>query len=193
VPHRFPAASVGREKYGKYNVGWLTFRRDAQGLACLAWWRDRCLEWCYDRLEGDRFGDQKYLDQFETLFSGVLVLDDAGVNLAPWNLANHQLHEQDGRLVVDQRPLIFFHFHQFRRLAPFLWDTNNKANGAARSSSLDDLLYRPYIRALARAHALGDRVEISREGQLARLHDARGSLRKIAKSLLNRDAVFSIG
>jgi len=193
VPHRFPPALAGRERYGKYNVGWLTFRRDARGMACLAWWRDRCLEWCYDRLEDDRFGDQKYLDRFEALFPGVLVLDNPGVNLAPWNLAGHRLEESSGHLLVDHVPLIFFHFHQFRRLAPFLWDTNNKANGVARNPALDDLLYRPYIRALAQAHAIGDRVGLSREGQLARLHDAKSRFRKIARSLLNRDSVFSFG
>jgi hypothetical protein len=188
--HRFPPALADREKYGKYNVGWLSFRRDSDGLACLAWWRDRCLEWCYDQLEGDRFADQKYLDRFAELFRGVLVMDHPGANLAPWNLAGHQIGARDGRLLVDGVPLIFFHFHQFRRLAPFLWDTNNRANGVRRRASLDGLLYRPYIRALARAHALGDSVGIVREDQLRRRYFVSGGLRKIARSLLGGDAVI---
>jgi len=190
VGHRFPPALAGREKYGRYNVGWLSFRRDADGLACLAWWRDRCLEWCYDRLEEDRFADQKYLDRFEQMFSGVLVLDHPGVNLAPWNLAGHRLEQRGGHLLVDGVPLIFFHFHQFRRLAPFLWDTNNRANGVKRCAFLDDLLYRPYIRALARAHALGDEVSIQREKQLTRQYFVAGGFRKIVRSLLGGDAVI---
>ena len=188
--HRFPPALAGREKYGKYNVGWLSFRRDADGLACLAWWRERCLEWCYDRLEDDRFADQKYLDHFETLFPGVLALDHPGANLAPWNLSGHRLDERDGRLLVDGVPLIFFHFHQFRRLAPLLWDTNNRANGVKRRAFLDGLLYRPYIRALAEAHALGDGVGIKRESQLSRRYFASGGLRKIARSFFGGDAVI---
>ncbi|HWU56067.1 MAG TPA: hypothetical protein VN175_11245, partial [Rhizomicrobium sp.] len=87
-------------------------------------------------------------------------------------------------------PLIFFHFHQFRRLAPFLWDTNNRANGVKRCAFLDDLLYRPYIRALARAHALGDEVSIQREKQLTRQYFVAGGFRKIVRSLLGGDAVI---
>ena len=190
IGHRFPHALSDREKYGRYNVGWLTVRRDADGLACLAWWRDRCLEWCYDLLEEERFADQKYLDRFGELFRGVLVLDHPGANLAPWNLATHQLAARDGRLLVDGVPLIFFHFHQFRQLAPFLWDTNNRANGVGRRAFLDGLLYRPYIQALARAHALGDEIGIRREKQLTRKHFSAGGLRKIARSLLGGDAVI---
>jgi hypothetical protein len=188
--HRFPPALADREKYGKYNVGWVSFRRNAEGQACLAWWRDRCLEWCCDQLEEDRFADQKYLDRFEEQFGGVLVLDHPGANLAPWNLAGHRLEGRDGRVLVDGAPLIFFHFHQFRRLAPFLWDTNNRANGVRRLPALDVLLYRPYIRALAQAHALGDRAGLKREKQLTRRYFASGGLRKIARSLLRGDAVF---
>lgn len=189
VGHRFPPALAGREKYGKYNVGWLSFRRDADGLACLAWWRDRCLEWCYDRLEEDRFADQKYLDRFEEMFDGVLALDHPGVNLAPWNLAGHRLEARGGRLLVDGEPLIFFHFHQFRRLAPFLWDTNNRANGVKRRPYLNDLLYRPYIEALAQAHALGNKAGIQRERQLTRQYFVSSGLRKIVRSVLGGDAV----
>jgi hypothetical protein len=190
VGHRFPPALADREKYGKYNVGWVSFRRDADGMACLAWWRDRCLEWCYDQLEADRFADQKYLDRFTQMFRGVLVLDHPGVNLAPWNLAGHKLEPRDGKLMVDGAALIFFHFHQFRRLAPFVWDTNNRANGAARRAFLDDLLYRPYIRALAQAHALGDKVSVLREKQLTRQYFVAGGIRKIVRSLLGGDAVI---
>ena len=190
IGHRFPPALADRGIYGKYNVGWLSFRRDANGLACLAWWRDRCLEWCYDRLEEDRFADQKYLDRFEELFDGVLVLDHPGANLAPWNLAGHRVEAVGEQVLVDGAPLIFYHFHQFRRLAPFLWDTNNRANGVKRRPALDNLLYRPYIRALAQAHALGDLAGLQREGQLRRRYFASGGLRKIARSLIGGDAVI---
>jgi hypothetical protein len=191
IPHRFPARLIDKERYGKYNVGWLSFRRDVDGLACLNWWRDRCLEWCYDRLEDDRFADQKYLDRFPELFSGVLVLNHPGANLAPWNLATHMLERKDGHLLVDRAPLVFFHFHQFRQLAPFLWDTNNRANGAPCLPFMNSLLYRPYIRALAQAHALGEKVGLPREKQLMRKYYASGGIIKILRSLYRGDAVIS--
>src|SRR2546426_7319109 len=35
IPHRFAPEAKDRERFGKYNVGWLTFRRDQNGLLCL--------------------------------------------------------------------------------------------------------------------------------------------------------------
>lgn len=99
---------------GVYNVGWVSFRRDTAGLACLAWWRDRCLEWCYTRYDAGRFGDQLYLDDWLERFDGVAVLQHKGAGLAPWNLIRHRLELRNRRLFADGWPLIFFHFHGFR-------------------------------------------------------------------------------
>src|SRR5471030_2590092 len=38
VEHRFPAALKRFEAAGRYNVGWLSFRRDDEGLRCLRTW-----------------------------------------------------------------------------------------------------------------------------------------------------------
>jgi hypothetical protein len=43
VEHRFPPALKHQEDRGRFNVGWLTFRRDDEGLGCLDWWRERCI------------------------------------------------------------------------------------------------------------------------------------------------------
>jgi len=99
---------------GIYNVGWLSFRRDANGLACLQWWRERCLEWCYAYYENGKFGDQLYLDDWPERFAGVAVLQHKGAGLAPWNLAQYRLQGRQKQLTVDGQPLIFFHFHGFR-------------------------------------------------------------------------------
>src|SRR5439155_1321010 len=89
--HGFGPSLQKLEEFGRYNVGWVSFRRDKEGLRCLYDWRARCIEWCYDRLEGNRFADQKYLDEWPERFAGVLVFKHKGVNLAPWNVANFNL------------------------------------------------------------------------------------------------------
>jgi hypothetical protein len=191
VGHRFPPQLKALEVYGIHNVGWLTFRRDADGLACLRWWRDRCLEWCYDRLEGDRFADQKYLDRFTELFNRVLVLDHPGVNLAPWNMGRHRMSEQGGKLLADGREVIFFHFHNFKPLGRFAWRIHHRDNAIPRYPFLARLLYRPYIRALARAHALGVSVGLAQEKTLSRQAPGRRKLRNLLRILYYREFVLS--
>ncbi|MCB9139508.1 MAG: hypothetical protein H6642_14295 [Caldilineaceae bacterium] len=99
---------------GVYNVGLMAFRRDEQGLACLHWWRARCLEWCYARTEDGKFGDQKYLDDWPQQFNDVTVLQHKGAGLAPWNLTQYHFKARQQHIVVDGDPLIFFHFHGLR-------------------------------------------------------------------------------
>jgi hypothetical protein len=190
IAHRFPPQMRKQEVYGLYNVGWISFRRDADGMSCLAWWRDRCLEWCYDRLEGDRFGDQKYLDSFSALFKGVLVLDHPGANLAPWNMGSHQLQERDGGILVDGQPLIFFHFHNFTRLVGIVWRIEHHDNFIPGYRFLARLLYRPYVRALAQAHALGQRAGLVEEALLSRPPSGHGRLRNAARIILYRDFIL---
>ncbi len=55
VPHRYAPEQAHLLQYGRYNVGWVSFKNDATGRACLEWWRERCIEWCFDRVEKGRF------------------------------------------------------------------------------------------------------------------------------------------
>ncbi len=154
IPHRFAGRSAAsHSRHGEYNVGWLTFRADAQGTACLEWWRARCIEWCYDRVEADRYADQKYLDFFQALFDGVLEISHPGANLAPWNAAASKIELQDGLVRVDGRPLLFFHFQGMRKLSPTVYDSNLTSYGAHMTHSLREGVFRPYIGAMQRAEA----------------------------------------
>lgn len=116
VEHRFSPRFQESIINGRYNVQWVGVRRDADGLETLHWWRDRCIEWCYYRLEDDRMGDQKYLDQWITRFRGVHELQHIGGGVGPWNFANYAIHEVDDKILIDDVPLIFYHFHSFRIL-----------------------------------------------------------------------------
>lgn len=124
IPHRFSARVRDRERCGIFNVGWISFRRDEQGLACLHRWREQCLEWCYARMEDGRYADQKYLDAWPDLYSNLRVLQHPGANLGPWNLAGHRISDRGGEIKVDGEPLIFYHFTSFMRVAPWLYNTN---------------------------------------------------------------------
>lgn len=112
--HRFPSSLKHLEVYGKYNVGLLCFRRDERGLEVLEWWRDRCNEWCYSRIEDGKFGDQLYLNDWPERFDGVRVLEHIGAGVAPWNHEQYTyLKDIDGELLVNGKQLVFYHFHSF--------------------------------------------------------------------------------
>ncbi len=149
IGHRFPTKLKGLEVNGIYNVGWLSFKRDINGLACLQWWRDRCIEWCYDRIENGRFADQKYLDDWPTRFQNVVVLEHKGANVAPWNLENHHLSYQNGNTVtVDNQPLIFFHFHGLKKITSWWYNPRWRNYGVTPSLVLRRRVYAPYIQTL---------------------------------------------
>jgi hypothetical protein len=118
IEHRFMPRLAHLEAYGRFNVEWVSFRRNEVGLRCLKTWRDQCIEWCFARLEEGRLGDQKYLDTWPADYPGeVQVLQHKGAGVAPWNFSNYRYRLQGGAYFVDELPLIFYHFHQFQLLS----------------------------------------------------------------------------
>jgi hypothetical protein len=162
VDHRFPPALKHLEDRGRFNVGWLSFRRDDQGMACVRWWRERCIEWCFDRLEGDRYADQKYLDQWPTLFRGVVVLQHKGVNVAPWNLDAARVRVEDGALRIDGAPLICFHFHGLKHVVGRLYESGLRAYDGTMNGVVRRHIYEPYF-----AELLHHERELQRAGVTA--------------------------
>src|SRR5215470_11380158 len=149
IRHRFaPHLRRHEATDGIYNVSWVSFRRDKHGLACLHWWRERCIEWCYDRNENGRFADQKYLDDSPSRFQNVVVLEHKGADLALWNVDNHRLRFADDTVMVADQPLVFFHFHGLRQINDWLYAPNWEGYGVAPSMVLRRKIYADYIRAL---------------------------------------------
>ena len=120
TPHKFAPHLAALIKFGMYNVSWLTFRRTTEGMACLAWYRKSCLNWCKDELEADRFADQKYLDAFPQRFAGVHVMQHNGGGVAPWNLAAASVTRRGNAVTVNGETLIFYHAQGFKHIrGPF--------------------------------------------------------------------------
>lgn len=140
VGHRFSEKLKHLERFGIFNVGWESFRNSAEGLRCLEWWREKCMEWCGDYIDGNRFADQKYLDSFPDLFA-VKILEHPGVNAAPWNIANYRLESSGWRITLDGRPLIFYHFQGLRRLAWNFWELGLNNYNVRANAELKQLYY----------------------------------------------------
>ena len=116
IEHRFSKGFEESIVNGKYNVQWVGFRRDPDGMKTLDWWREKCLEWCFNRSDDGRFGDQKYLDNWTTDFNGVHVIQNIGAGVGPWNFASYQISEKKGRVTINEQPLIFYHYHGYKMI-----------------------------------------------------------------------------
>ncbi len=106
---------------GKYCVQFITFKNNIEGLKALNWWQQACIDWCYDRYEDGKFGDQKYLDDWTTRFEGVHVLQHLGGGIAPWNVQQYRLiKNKDNQLLFTTKQNltnfvpVFYHYHYVR-------------------------------------------------------------------------------
>jgi len=146
TPHRFAPEYAYQAESGIYCVQWLTFRRDERGLETLQWWHDRCIEWCYYRLEDGKLGDQKYLDDWPERFDGICEIHNKGGGLAPWNISQYRLRREGDRIRVDDDDLVFFHYHRVKVASGGRHDW--RPPGYVITPHQRKLVYDPYMRAL---------------------------------------------
>ena len=99
---------------GEYNSGFISFKRDEMGTACLTWWKGKTVEACKIDPRKGIFGDQKYLNDMPQLFSNICDIVTEGVNIGPWNYRKYTFSKKDGHVYIDQFPLIFYHFSGVR-------------------------------------------------------------------------------
>ncbi|MBA3665088.1 MAG: glycosyl transferase [Bacteroidetes bacterium] len=115
--HRYTEEYDQSALSGIYCVQFVGFKNDAEGMKAIHWWRNACLEWCYDRLEEGKFGDQKYLDDWTTRFKNVCELRHIGGGVAPWNVQQYQVIKRGANVSVKEIAtknivdLVFYHYH----------------------------------------------------------------------------------
>ncbi|MDV3001975.1 MAG: hypothetical protein N5P05_003581 [Chroococcopsis gigantea SAG 12.99] len=96
---------------GKFCVQFITAKNNERALRVIHWWQKKCVEWCFNRLEDGKFGDQKYLDVWPTLFTDdIWIVQQKERTLAPWNI-----NYFESKLDSNLRP-VFYHFHGLRMI-----------------------------------------------------------------------------
>jgi len=148
TPHRFSKNIVDAEKYGLYNVSWLTFNKTRESEACLKWYKQACLTWCYDFIEGDKFADQKYLNMFPVYFRGVHIIRNQGCGVAPWNLNDSHVFIRNNNVFVNDDKLIFYHAHNVKKIFGPLYSSGLSSYKASNKNALK-FIVKPYVRTYA--------------------------------------------
>lgn len=148
VEHRFSSGLGHLANHGRFNVGWVSASNNAIGKQFADWWGKSCLEWCFDRIEGEKYADQKYLDGVPMMFSQVQIIDHPGANVGLWNLAGVEILDSGDFLLVNGRPLVFYHFHGLRRLGEGKFGTKSRLYGIRLNDLVRARIYLPYLREL---------------------------------------------
>ncbi len=174
--HRFaPRYQAYAATSGNFNVGLVAARNAPEGLACMERWRAQCLKKCVLDPNNGYCGDQKYLDDWPSLYKSLVILEHPGAGLAPWNVENYTISRKGKQVTVDGKALIFYHYHALSILGVVLGRcVVHPAVGYELTASERRLLYRPYARMLREAQA--DIVRVSPAGRTA----ARPTIRNIA-------------
>ena len=157
TPHNFSPEMHDKFVYGRFNVGWMSFRRCPEGLDCLAAYKANCLAWCYDRVEDGRFADQRYLDAWPETYPGLAIVTHKGVNAGPWNADNYIFTEREGQFFADDDPLVCYHFSSIRIEPDGSFEGPIPEGHLAAESVLVRRIIRPYT-----ANLLRERIELRR-------------------------------
>jgi len=106
TPHYYSPFYDQSRSSGKFCVQFLSFDFTRKGETIRDYWEKKCAEWCYDKIEEERFGDQKYLDSWPDLFKDeVYIVDNKDLFLAPWNITS-----------FSSENILAYHFHGLRIL-----------------------------------------------------------------------------
>jgi hypothetical protein len=153
TPHRFARefasfASVA----GSHNAGYVAFRNTTVGKAAVARWRDLCVEFCPAVATAQAFADQRYLDRLLTEFPTGTGSAHVGLNAGPWNIGQYLLTSDTGNVYLNSRPLLLYHFQSLRVFGRQWLDLY--FGGRKLPRNVRDLIYVPYVDALARSYGV---------------------------------------
>lgn len=152
VEHRFRKdESYNRhiESDGRFNVAFNVFRNEANSLKILDEWKNQCIEQCTNKPIEGYFGDQLYLNEWPDKYERVYIIENEGIDVAPWNVNNYQVTKKDNVYFIKNENIhariLMYHFHALNYVSRHivslnLWNTKKR-------SEIRELLslYREYV------------------------------------------------
>jgi hypothetical protein len=135
-------------RYGMYNLGFCGLRGSDNVKRVTAWWARRLEQYCIIDLERGIFVDQKWCDYFPSFIPLTTVIHHPGYNVAYWNLAQRRLSYSEPRWLVNNLPLVFFHFSGHKVDGDLVFTRHSSQFTPVNTPELADLLllYRNAVR-----------------------------------------------
>jgi hypothetical protein len=176
TPHRYSKKYDQTLTSGKYCVQFNTFKNTENGLDILIKWRNDCIDWCFNRYEDGKRGDQMYLDKWSEIYNGVHELEHLGGGVAPWNMQqykfirNKQVIQGIELTSNKQFNLIFFHFHYmfsvnksfFREFSFDIYEL---------PESIHKIVYIPYLKFLIKSYRFCQKYDENLDGLATKQFD----------------------
>ena len=139
VEHRFrkdESYNSHVESDGRFNVAFNVFRNETNSLKILDEWKNQCIEQCTNKPIEGYFGDQLYLNEWPDKYERVYIIENEGIDVAPWNVNNYHVISCNGDYIIENdkvyEKILMYHFHTFNRVSNHivslnLWNTKKRS------------------------------------------------------------------
>ena len=121
TPHDYLSIYDQSENSGHFCVQFVGFKDKQSSINVLDKWCNDCLDWCYNKAEDGKFGDQKYLDDWPvTSPEEVMLPEETDTFLGPWNLYKYKISNIKNDLCASHKEtrrssqVITYHFHSLK-------------------------------------------------------------------------------
>jgi len=149
--HRFSPDRIAWEPTsGRFNVGFVAFKVGDEARECADRWRAQTMERCVLDPENGYCGDQSYLNEWPGRYPNLRIMRNVGGGVAPWNVNQYRLGRKEHRPTVDDREIVFFHYHALKTLAHRTLGmvAVQPAYGYDLPAATQRIIFRPYSRRL---------------------------------------------
>ncbi len=134
---------------GYYCTSFNVFRNNENTRRIVDEWKAQCLTWCGSDFRTGQFGDQKYMDYWRDEYAKIREVTVVGANIAPWNIHKYDISTRNGRVFVNNNPLIYYHFHAFKMSfddLSYMIEGDRDNHYDIRDDAIENI-YKPYISA----------------------------------------------
>lgn len=166
-------------KYGYFNVGIVGFRASESGREMANLWARLVEQWCYDRVEGNKYADQKYLESLANLSSANVEIAPKNYHLAPWNFSFSRVSKhEDGSVKTANGEMIHsFHIQGLKKMNKY-WYVGHLPYLGLAFKTLMKHIYIPHVRRIEEIERVFDlsSSKLSRKSRLSRLYHWLGAI-----------------